>query len=49
MTFDDERAQLSEMIADCSSKKHMPDHWVISWPTEEKPTDQQLHELPDFH
>lgn len=44
MTFDDERAQLFEMIADCSSAKHMPDHWVISWPAEEKPTDKQLHE-----
>lgn len=44
MTFDNERAQLCEIIADCADKKHMPDHWVISWPTEEKPSEQQLHE-----
>lgn len=42
--FDEEKAQLGEMVQSCLAARHTPDHWIIAWPPDEQPTPAQLHE-----
>lgn len=46
--FKDEQAQLSELIAECTTAKHTPDHWIIAWPLDEHPNEKQLAEAADL-
>lgn len=43
-TFEDEAAQVAELAAECVEARHTPDHWVVAWPKDEHPTNQQLAE-----
>lgn len=45
--FNEEQAQLGEMIQSCLAAKHTPDHWIIAWPPDEQPTPKQLAEAAD--
>ena len=42
--FNEEKAQLGEMVQSCLTARHTPDHWIIAWPYDEQPTEAQLHE-----
>lgn len=42
--FSDEDAQVAEMAARSTEAKNIPDHWILSWPQDETPTETQLHE-----
>lgn len=42
--FNEEKAQLGEMVQSCLAARHTPDHWIIAWPPDEQPTEAQLHE-----
>lgn len=47
-TFNNEQAQLTELVAECTSAKHTPDHWIIAWPYDEQPNEEQLVETANL-